>query len=104
MMADNPYPRFMYRHHPAADWVDGVPCEILQVLDADEEKAAKTDGWHDNVADAAPKLKTKAEPKATDDDLRPTLRAQYEALSGKKAFGGWSAEQLQEKIAGLEAK
>ena len=96
-MADNPYPKFLYRHHPAADWVDGVPCEIMQVLDADEEKAGKADGWHDNVADAAPKLEV-LKPKPATDDPRPALRAKYEELTGKKAFGGWSAEQLHSKI------
>lgn len=91
------YPKFLYRHHPAANLVDGIPCEILQVLDADEEKAGKADGWHDNVAAAAPE----ARKSSSDDDPRPALRAQYEALSGKKAFGGWSAEQLQSKIEAL---
>ena len=91
------YPKFLYRHHPDADLVDGIPCEIVQVLDADEEKAGKADGWHDNVADAAPK------PRAPKDDAdpRPALRAEYERLTGKKAFGGWSAEQLSEKIEAL---
>ena len=32
-------------------------------------------------------------------DERPALRAAYEAKFGKKAFGGWSAELLREKLA-----
>ena len=33
----------------------------------------------------------------TDDELT-TLRAQYQEVVGKRAYHGWSAEELQEKI------
>lgn len=36
--------------------------------------------------------------KATADE-RPALRAEYKAVTGKKAFGGWDAATLREKIA-----
>lgn len=36
---------------------------------------------------------------ATDTDERPALRAEYEAKFGKRAFPGWSAETLREKLA-----
>lgn len=96
------YPKFMYRHHPLADVVDRLPCEILHVLDADEEKAAKSDGWHDSVAAAAPDGKAGSDD-GSSGDTRVALRAEYKALSGKNAFGGWSAEVLAEKIAALNA-
>lgn len=33
-----------------------------------------------------------------DDDKLTTLRSEYQELYGKRAYHGWSAEELQEKI------
>jgi hypothetical protein len=53
------FPKFMYRHNPDAPVTDRLPCDIMAVGSAEQEKAAKADGWHDNVADAHPKPKKK---------------------------------------------
>lgn len=45
---------------------------------------------------------TKKRPVPKQEDPRVMLRAEYERVLGKKAFGGWSAEQLQEKIAAAQ--
>lgn len=42
-----------------------------------------------------------AEPVADDDDIT-SLRAEYQDVVGKKAYHGWSADELRDKIA--EAK
>lgn len=52
------YPKFLYRHNPDAERIDGVHCDLMAVNDEAEEKAAV--GWHDTVAAAAPKPKKPA--------------------------------------------
>ena len=43
-----------------------------------------------------------AEPVADDDDLA-ALRAEYQDVVGKKAYHGWSADELRDKIAEAKA-
>lgn len=43
-----------------------------------------------------------AEPVADDDDLT-ALRAEYQDVVGKKAFHGWSGDELRDKIAEAKA-
>lgn len=104
------YPKLMYRYRAGAERHDHVNCDTLQVCNADEEKGAKLEGYHETPAEAgaasekpapAPKPKPAAESKPDKaEDERPALRAEYERVyPGKKAFGGWSADQLREKIA-----
>ncbi len=38
------------------------------------------------------------DPKEADDDKLSTLRSEYQDLYGKRAYHGWSAAELQEKI------
>lgn len=45
---------------------------------------------------AAPVKQSKPEPQ---DDNLTALRAQYQKVVGKKAFHGWSAEEIEQKIA-----
>ncbi len=45
---------------------------------------------------AAPVKQSKPEPQ---DDTLSALRAQYQKVVGKKAFHGWSAEEIEQKIA-----
>ncbi|WP_107341705.1 hypothetical protein [Agrobacterium pusense] len=44
------------------------------------------------------KVKAIEHTKETDDDKLATLRSEYQDLYGKRAYHGWSAEELQEKI------
>lgn len=39
-----------------------------------------------------------------DESDLPALRSHYQSLAGKKAFGGWDADELKARIADLEAK
>jgi hypothetical protein len=56
--------------------------------------------WNNKLQDAY-KLRYVAEQDKPKEDLKP-LRDEYEDLKGKKAYGGWSAEQLNAKIAELK--
>lgn len=54
--------------------------------------------------DAEPKAEaTAAAAEPSDNDELKTARARYSEVLGKKAFPGWSLEQLNEKIAQAEA-
>jgi hypothetical protein len=53
--------------------------------------------------DAEPKAEATAAAEPSDNDELKTARARYGEVLGKKAFPGWSLEQLNEKIAQAEA-
>jgi hypothetical protein len=91
------FPLMLYRHGSEFVW-DGRPVDSIIVDDSDEEKAAAKEGWVRSYEELVA-----AKPKAEIEDQRPMLRAEYEKLAGKKAFGGWSAEALSEKIEALKA-
>ena len=50
--------------------------------------------------EAPPVVAPQAE--APDTDERPALRTEYQALTGKRAFTGWSAEELRARIASAQ--
>ncbi len=90
------YPKHLYRHpgpYGAGDQSYGV----IGARDAEHEEVLRSQGW--GVSKDAGLDSEDAE---TD---KPKLRAEYQELSGKRAFPGWDADVLREKIAALkEAK
>lgn len=50
-MADE-YPKMLFRAADEGELMHDLPCETLIVEDADEEAAAKGDGWAETPAEA----------------------------------------------------
>jgi hypothetical protein len=99
------YPRMLYRPGTKTR-VWGISVDTLIVRDAEEQKAAVAEGWM---------LRPDSEPGISPMDHDrdggmggsehqggtdiPALRADYEALAGKRPFNGWDEATLREKIA-----
>lgn len=97
------YPLFVYRYKSGGQVIHGVPCEYKTVADEEEHKAARAKGFHHIPAHADPSKDVDEAVEDAEGDLRPALRVEYEKLSGKKAFPGWSYGQLLNKIEGLKS-
>lgn len=84
----------MYRH-PGPYGVGVQSYAVIGARDAEHEEALSAQGWS---VEKEPALNIDA------DDMR-AMRAEYQELAGKRAFPGWDADVLREKIGTLkEAK
>lgn len=52
----NEFPKILYRDGTAFEW-EGQTLDLLIVADADEEKAARVNGWRDAIPTPAPRKK-----------------------------------------------
>jgi hypothetical protein len=103
-MVDLEYPAMLYKRDGTMLQWDGEMFDHLIVNNADEAKAALSDGWSAGKPkkDAPKKDKPKAEEKEAlekdEGDLK-ALRAEYKKLSGKAPFNGWNGDALKARIA-----